>query len=161
MTPKLTTGLIAVSVAAMLAFAGAVSTAEAGRGGGHGGDGRGGGGHGGGHHGGGHHMSGSAFKGGSSIGKFHSNQGGKYAYGRSGGKFHTNQGGKYRGSSGKFDNHHHHGKYGHYRRYGYPWYGLPLYSYSGGGCSWLYSRAVATGSDYWWDRYYQCTGSYY
>ena len=144
MTPKLTTGLIAVSVAAFLALAGAVSTADAGRGGGHGG---------------GHHM-GSAFKGGSSIGKFHSNQGGKYAYRSGGGKFHTNQGGKYRGWSGKFDNHHHHGKYGHYRRYGYPWYGLPLYTY-GGGCGWLYRQAVATGSDYWWDRYYRCTGSYY
>ncbi len=149
MTPKLTTGLIAVSVAAFLALAGAVSTADAGRGGGHGGSG----------HGGGHHM-GSAFKGGSSIGKFHSNQGGKYAYRSGGGKFHTNQGGKYRGWSGKFDNHHHHGKYGHYRRYGYPWYGLPLYTY-GGGCGWLYRQAVATGSDYWWDRYYRCTGSYY
>ena len=149
MTPKLTTGLIAVSVAAFLALAGAVSTADAGRGGGHGGSG----------HGGGHHM-GSAFKGGSSIGKFHSNQGGKYAYRSGGGKFHTNQGGKYRGWSGKFDNHHHHGKYGHYRRYGYPWYGLPLYTY-GGGCGWLYRQAVATGSDYWWNRYYRCTGSYY
>ena len=149
MTPKLTTGLIAVSVAAFLALAGAVSTADAGRGGGHGGSG----------HGGGHHM-GSAFKGGSSIGKFHSNQGGKYAYRSGGGKFHTNQGGKYRGWSGKFDNDRHHGKYGHYRRYGYPWYGLPLYTY-GGGCGWLYRQAVATGSDYWWNRYYQCTGSYY
>ena len=50
---------------------------------------------------------------------------------------------------------HHHGKYGHYRR-GYPWYGV--YAYGGGGCGWLYSRAITTGSAYWWDRYYQCTG---
>lgn len=48
-----------------------------------------------------------------------------------------------------------HGKYGHYRR-GYPWYGV--YAYGGGGCGWLYSRAITTGSAYWWDRYYQCTG---
>ena len=27
-------------------------------------------------------------------------------------------------------------------------------------CGWLYRRAVATGSPYWWNRYYQCTGYY-
>jgi hypothetical protein len=142
---KISTGLLAVSVAALLALAGAVSTAEAGRGGGHGGG----------------HMSsfkgGSAFKG--SAGKFRSNQGGKFASRSTGAKFHTNQGGKNRGWSGKYDNHH--GKYGHYRRYGYPWYGPPLYSYSTGGCGWLYRKAIATDSDYWWNRYNQCTGTYY
>jgi hypothetical protein len=116
MTSKLTTGLIAVSVAAFLALAGAVSTAEAGRGGGHGG-------------------------------------GGKY---KGSGK-HYVHGGNW---SGKYGHHHHKGKFSHYRRYGYPWYGLPLYSY-GGRCGWLYNRAVATGNDYWWSRYYQCTASYY
>ena len=83
----------------------------------------------------------------------------KTSIGGSGCKFHINPGGKYayRGWSGKYDNHHH---YGHYRRYGYyPWYGLPLYSY-GGGCAYLYRRAVATGSAYWWDRYRRCSGVY-
>ena len=143
--PVATKSVIAVSVAAFLALIGAVATAEAGHSGGGG-------------KGGGIHMGGSAFKGGS-AGKFRSNQGGKFASRSSGAKFHTNQGGKNRGWSGKYDNHH--GKYGHYRRYGYPWYGLPLYSYSTGGCGWLYRKAIATDSDYWWNRYNQCTGTYY
>jgi hypothetical protein len=151
MTPKVTTRFIAISAAALFALAGAVSTAEAGRGGGHGGHGGGHGGHGGGHHAGGgdKHMGGGG------------NKAFRYGGGGSGGK-HKGSGKHYAHGGdwwGKND-YHHKGKYGHYRRYGYPWYGLPLYSY-GGGCGWLYSRAVATGSDYWWDRYYQCTGSYY
>jgi hypothetical protein len=149
MTPKATTKLIAVSAAAFLALAGAVSTAEAGRGGGHGG---GHGGHGGGH--GGHHAGGGGKHMGGGAGK-------AFRYGGAGGK-HKGSGKHYAHGGdgwGKY-NHHHKGKYGHYRRYGYPWYGLPLYSY-GGGCGWLYSRAVATGSDYWWSRYYRCTASYY
>ena len=88
---------------------------------------------------------------GGSMAKFHTNPGGKYVYRGSDQTFHTNPGGKYvyRGWSGNYDNHHH----GHSRRYGYyPWYGLPLYSY-GGGCDYLYRRAVATNSGYWWDRY--------
>ncbi len=90
--------------------------------------------------------------------KFHTNPGGKYVYRGSNDKFHTNPGGKYvyRGGSGKDDHHHH----GNYRRYGYyPWYGLPLYSY-GGSCDYLYRRAVATNSAYWWDRYRRCSGYY-
>jgi hypothetical protein len=31
------------------------------------------------------------------------------------------------------------------------------YAY-GGGCAYYYQRAVATGSSYWWDRYYDCAG---
>ena len=27
-----------------------------------------------------------------------------------------------------------------------------------GGCGWLYRNAVATGSAYWWNRYYECAG---
>jgi len=156
---NITRRAIAVGVAAFLGLMGAISMAEAGRGGGiHISSGTG-------FKGGGVHMGGSAFRGGSihmgggSMGKFHTNQGGKYAYRGGGGKFHTNQGGKYayRGWSGKYD---HHPNYGHYRRYGtYARYGLPLYSY-GGGCGYLYRRAVATGSPYWWDRYRRCTGSY-
>ena len=89
-----------------------------------------------------------------SVAKFHTNPGGKYVYRGSDQTFHTNPGGKYvyRGGSGNYD-HHHHG-YGYY-----PWYGLPLYSY-GGGCDYLYRRAVATNSDYWWDRYRRCSGLY-
>ena len=158
---------VAIGVAACFVLIGAMSMAEAGRGGG-------------GFKGGAGHIGGSAFRGGNihvggsvgkfhtnpggkyvggGVGKFHTNPGGKYVYRGSGSKFHTNPGGKYayRGWSGKYDNHHH---YGHYRRYGYyPWYGLPLYSY-GGGCAYLYRRAVATGSAYWWDRYRRCSGVY-
>jgi hypothetical protein len=145
---------IAIGVAALFVLIGAISMAEAGRGGGAGFKGGG-------------FKGGSAFRGGNiHVGggggaKFHTNQGGKYAYRGGGGKFHTNQGGKYgKGWSGKFDNHHRYSNYGHYRRYGlYGLYGLPLYSY-GGGCGYLYQRAVATNSPYWWDRYRRCTGTY-
>lgn len=95
---------------------------------------------------------------GGSVAKFHTNPGGKYVYRGGDQKFHTNPGGKYvyRGGSGEYDNHHH----GYSRRYGYyPWYGLPLYSY-GGGCDYLYRRAVTTNSAYWWDRYRRCSGLY-
>ena len=155
-----TKSIIAVGAAAFLALIGIVPTAEAGRGGGA----RMGGG--------GIHMGGGAkfhtnqggkyaYRGGGGGAKFHTNQGLKYGYRGSGGKFHTNPGGKYgKGWSGKYGHHHDH-NYGRYQRYGlYAWYGLPLYTY-GGGCGWLYRQAVATGSDYWWDRYYRCTGSYY
>ena len=126
---------VAIGVAACFVLIGAMSMAEAGRGGGF--------------KGGAGHIGGSAFRGGNihvgggSVGKFHTNPGGKYVGGErkfhtnpggkyvyrgSGSKFHTNPGGKYayRGWSGKYDMPPH---YGHYRRYGYyPWYGLPLYS---------------------------------
>ncbi len=43
------------------------------------------------------------------------------------------------------------------------WIGVPLLygaSYYGGdyGCGWLYSRAIASGSSYWWSRYNDCVG---
>jgi hypothetical protein len=37
---------------------------------------------------------------------------------------------------------------------GYPYYYYNDYGY--GGCGWLYRRAVATGSPYWWRRYHEC-----
>jgi len=41
-------------------------------------------------------------------------------------------------------------------------YGVPLYgSYGYGPCAYYYDRAVATRSDYWWNRYYACTGGDY
>ena len=41
----------------------------------------------------------------------------------------------------------------------YPYYYGGYYSYGyGGGCAWLYAQAVATGSGYWWQRYYDCVG---
>jgi hypothetical protein len=97
--------------------------------------------HGGGHHGGGHHA--------------HHGGGGKHHYG-GGGRHYAHKG----GGHGHYDRH---GHYGHYRHYGnYGWYGWPYfgYGYHGGGCGWLYDRAVATGSPYWWDRYYACIGYY-
>jgi hypothetical protein len=154
-----TKSIIAVGAAAFLALAGAVSTADAGRGGGKGG----------GFKGGGIHMGGGAkFKGaGGSMGKFHGSSAGKSLRYGGGSKFKGYGGGSKFKSHGHGKQHAHggkgSGKHGHFRRFGYyPWYGLPLYSYGyGGGCGWLYRQAVATGSDYWWNRYYQCTGSYY
>jgi hypothetical protein len=38
-------------------------------------------------------------------------------------------------------------------------YGAPYYeSYAYGSCAYYYERAITTGSAYWWDRYYDCTG---
>jgi hypothetical protein len=38
---------------------------------------------------------------------------------------------------------------------GYP-YDDDDYDYGYGGCGWLYRRAIATGSSYWWHRYRAC-----
>ena len=86
---------------------------------------------GGGHGGGGH--------GGDGGGRHYGGDGGWRRYGGDGGWRHYG-GGKHYG-------------------YGYGWYGLP-YGYYGGGCGGLYRKAIATGSPYWWNRYYQCTGYY-
>jgi hypothetical protein len=41
-------------------------------------------------------------------------------------------------------------------------YGAPLYgAYAYGPCAYYYERAISTGSEYWWDRYYACTGNDY
>jgi hypothetical protein len=53
---------------------------------------------------------------------------------------------------------------GHHRHHGRGFIiGAPFvyggYSYYGyGGCEWLRRRAIATGSPYYWDRYYACIG---
>jgi hypothetical protein len=115
-----------------------------GRGGG--GHGHGGGGHG---HGGGKHAHGGGGHGGG--GKHAHGGGGKRYYG-GGGKYYAHKG----GGHGYYNWHKHHGHYRYYGHYG--WYGWP--SYYGGGCGWLYRRALATDSPYWWDRYYECIGYY-
>jgi hypothetical protein len=55
-------------------------------------------------------------------------------------------------------------KYRDRSRYIYPGVGLGLayggYSY-GDDCGWLYRRAQATGSPYWWQRFEECRYSYY
>jgi hypothetical protein len=122
---------IVVGAALLLALACGVPQAEA-RHGGHGGF------HGGGFHG-GHDFHGGGFRGG-------------YA-------FHSGHG--FRGGHGW------HGGYGHrwhgyipYRPYiGGGWSAAPSYYYApyyGGGCGWLYRKAVRTGSAYWWNRYSAC-----
>ena len=40
------------------------------------------------------------------------------------------------------------------------WPGYYGYGYGYGGCGWLYRQAVYSGSSYWWNRYYACTGYY-
>ena len=51
----------------------------------------------------------------------------------------------------------HYRNFPRYRYYG--WYGGP-FGYSPGGCAWLYRKAVATNSRYWWNRYRACAGRY-
>jgi hypothetical protein len=34
------------------------------------------------------------------------------------------------------------------------------YNYGYGGCAWLRRQALATGSPYWWNRYYACVNYY-
>ena len=135
-----------------------------GHGGGHGG-GRGGG-WGGGGGGGGHAMRGGG-GGGGYKGAYRGGGGGRHVYGGGGGgKYYGKGGGKhyaYKGRDHDYGDHHkRYGSYGKYRRYGsYGWYGLPYISYGyGGGCDWLYRNALATGSSYWWNRYYECIGYY-
>ena len=58
------------------------------------------------------------------------------------------------------DGHHRHHR--HFRGrtfvYGYP-YVDSYYGYSDS-CYWLRRRALATGSSYWWNRYYDCINDY-
>ncbi len=56
--------------------------------------------------------------------------------------------------SGKVDRHHHH--FRHRRSVVVGPYFYDGYGY--GSCSYYYRRALATGSGYWWRRYYDCTG---
>ena len=51
--------------------------------------------------------------------------------------------------------HHKHHRFFAFAPYGYD-YG---YGY-GDGCYWLKNRAIYTGSDYWWNRYYNCLNGY-
>jgi len=73
-----------------------------------------------------------------------------------GGAFRMHRGGAFSGyhGSGNFYRHRGRGFAGFY-----PYYYGGYYSYGyGGGCAWLYAQAVATGSGYWWQRYYDCVG---
>ena len=57
---------------------------------------------------------------------------------------------------GKHFQHHHHR---HHRVFALaPYYAD--YGYSDG-CYWLKSRAIYSGSSYWWNRYYDCINGYY
>jgi hypothetical protein len=60
-------------------------------------------------------------------------------------------------SDGRRHSHHRHFR-GRSFAYGYPYYG-DYYGYSDS-CYWLRRRALATGSSYWWNRYYDCTNDY-
>jgi len=62
-------------------------------------------------------------------------------------------------SHGVHHGHHHHGHgRGGVFVYGYPYYD-GYYGYSDS-CYWLRRRALATGSSYWWNRYYDCVNDY-
>jgi hypothetical protein len=130
----------------------------------HGGGGGGhmGGGHG--HMGGGHYGGGHAFRGGGGhYGGAHFRGGGHYAYRGGGHRYGHYYGGPrhYYGGKNKHYAYKNHGRYyrGRYYRYGWwPYVGVGVgYGYYGyGGCAWLRRQALATGSSYWWQRYYDC-----
>jgi hypothetical protein len=110
-------------------------------------------------------MAGKAFKG-----------GGRSVYRGGGGKFAYKGGGKYRGGSQAWRGKGYRGAYawngyrghGRHHRHNYPyfwpgvaWGGVGIYStYGYGGCGWVYRRAMATGSPYWWRRYQDCIYGY-
>jgi hypothetical protein len=88
--------------------------------------------------------------------KMDADRGGRYAgKGPRGGDW--DRGGKRGGYAWKGDRHRHYG------RYLYPGIGLGLAygAYAGDECGWLYRRARATGSPYWWQRFEECRYSYY
>ena len=70
--------------------------------------------------------------------------------------FANNWNGNWNGN--RHNDHHHHGHFN--RFYAYPYfYGGDYYAYGGyGSCNYLYRRAIATNSPYWWNRYYACVG---
>jgi len=168
--------VLAIGAAALVAMASAVPLAEAG----HGGGGFGGGGFGGHAFGGGgfggHAFSGGGFAGHSFSGHAFGGSARGFAVGPRGGFAYSGpHGGRAfvgpRG--GAFVNrnfgHRHFVNFNHrfnHRRFvavgffpGYYDYGYYDSGY-GGGCSWLYRNAVATGSPYWWNRYQYCIGYY-
>lgn len=106
---------------------------------------------------------------------FHRGGGSKHVYRGGGGKRYAHRGGghsKYWSGGGKGKKHYNrHYSYDHYkgRRYyrgryynDWWWYGpsVAVGAYGYGGCAWLRRQAIATGSPYWWDRYYDCVGYY-
>jgi hypothetical protein len=62
---------------------------------------------------------------------------------------------------GKFRHGHKFARHHKYRFVGVPlaYYGYSTYAYSDN-CYWLRRKAVHTGSNYWWDRYYACLDGY-
>jgi hypothetical protein len=50
----------------------------------------------------------------------------------------------------------HHHRFRNFAFIGFPYY--DNYNNYGYGCGWLYRQAIYTGSQYWWYRYYQCSG---
>lgn len=98
-------------------------------------------------------------RGGPKPGAFKGGDRGRYAgKGPRGGDFgRDGRRGGYSWKGGKGDRHHRH------YRYLYPGIGLGLAygAYAGDECGWLYRRARATGSPYWWQRFEECRYNYY
>ncbi len=89
---------------------------------------------------------GRGFKGGGRGGFKAAHRGGGFKGYRGGGKHVYRGGGKRYAYRGRYR-----GRY---------WYGPNIYVGAGygGGCAWLRRQALATGSSYWWNRYYACGG---
>jgi hypothetical protein len=144
-----------VASIAALALSGAFEPVAAQKGG-HGGAGGGGAGGGGGGGGGGGAGFGGGRAGGASVGSGVAGGGsirsGGRAFSGSGPRASVN-GGHISGGDGRHVRHFRRG-----RAFGYAPYGYYDDTYAYGGCGYYYRRAVATGSSYWWNRYYDCVG---
>lgn len=148
-----------------------------GGGGGHGGGGGGWSGGGGGGMGGGHFGGGgarfAAIGGGGGMGMHGVPHGGNsFAHIGGGNGGHIARGGNFNGDVGRHErfannwngnwngNRHDHDHHHHFNRfYAYPYFYGGYYAYNDygyGSCAWLYRRAVATNSPYWWSRYNAC-----
>jgi hypothetical protein len=97
-------------------------------------------------------------------GGHNSRGGGGHGWHGGGGGGHRSYGGAGHRSYGhRHFRHHGHSHHRHHRHrhifIGAPDYYYDSYGYNGG-CYWLRSRALRTGSAYWWSRYHACVGNY-
>lgn len=148
MSKKRTFVTLAATALATLFIASSTIEPAVAKSGGHGGGGGGGRSMGGGGGGGGKSFSGGGMKSFSGGGKSFSGGGKSFSYGGSSKVYGYKSHGHHR---------HHHHRHSRVFLYGAPY--VDSYGYTDS-CYWLRRRALATGSSYWWNRYYDCINDY-